>query len=106
MGGFLGDWAARKSPDHGRIYVAQVSIFSGIPWVMLILAALPRDTRCLLVDVRSLYVVCFIRMACRLNYAAYLCILCSWFGMYFVCMFLFGLCASWVSTGDPLRRGP
>jgi hypothetical protein len=26
MGGFLGDWAAVKSPDHGRIYVAQVGM--------------------------------------------------------------------------------
>ena len=23
LGGVLGDWAAVKSPDHGRIYVAQ-----------------------------------------------------------------------------------
>jgi len=31
IGGFLGDWADRKNPKHGRTIVGQVSIVSGIP---------------------------------------------------------------------------
>ena len=29
MGGVLGDSAAQRWPNHGRIYVAQFSVFSG-----------------------------------------------------------------------------
>ncbi len=31
IGGFLGDWADKKSPKYGRVVVGQVSIIAGIP---------------------------------------------------------------------------
>lgn len=31
IGGFLGDWADRKSPKYGRTIIGQISIVSGIP---------------------------------------------------------------------------
>jgi MFS family permease len=31
VGGFLGDWADRKSPKYGRAAVGQISVISGIP---------------------------------------------------------------------------
>jgi len=41
FGGMLGDVAARRSPSHGRILVAQFSVFSGLPLSFLLLKALP-----------------------------------------------------------------
>ena len=37
MGGWLGDVAARKFPNHGRIVVCQFSVASGIPFTILVL---------------------------------------------------------------------
>lgn len=31
LGGFIGDWAARRHPSHGRVAVAQVSVGLGVP---------------------------------------------------------------------------
>lgn len=31
IGGILGDWAAKRSPNHGRILVAQFSVGIGVP---------------------------------------------------------------------------
>ena len=42
FGGFLGDKAAKKFPDKGRIMVAQISVFSGIPMMFLIFFIVPR----------------------------------------------------------------
>jgi len=41
LGGWLGDVAAKWSPDHGRILVAQVSVFSGLPIIYFLLKILP-----------------------------------------------------------------
>ena len=40
-GGFLNDYAARRSPDHGRVVVAQVSVGSGVPLFLIVLLVLP-----------------------------------------------------------------
>jgi MFS family permease len=42
FGGYLGDKAAKKSPDKGRLIVAQISVFSGIPLMFLIFFIIPR----------------------------------------------------------------
>jgi hypothetical protein len=41
VGGAVGDWAAKKSPDHGRIWVCQFSVFMGIPFSLLLMKGLP-----------------------------------------------------------------
>ncbi|MEA2070973.1 MAG: MFS transporter [Asgard group archaeon] len=43
FGGFLGDKAAEWKPDKGRILVAQISVFSGIPMMFVIFLAIPRE---------------------------------------------------------------
>lgn len=43
FGGYLGDMAAKYSPNHGRIYVCQFSAFSGIPLSIVIFKYLPMD---------------------------------------------------------------
>ncbi|MFW9921825.1 MAG: spinster family MFS transporter [Candidatus Thorarchaeota archaeon] len=42
FGGFLGDWAAKKNANYGRILVAQISVFLGIPMMFIIFLAIPR----------------------------------------------------------------
>jgi MFS-type transporter involved in bile tolerance (Atg22 family) len=37
IGGFLGDWAEAKNPKYGRVVVGQVSVFSGIPLMYVVL---------------------------------------------------------------------
>jgi MFS family permease len=37
LGGYLGDWAEKKSPRFGRTVVGQISVFSGIPMIWIIL---------------------------------------------------------------------
>ncbi|KAK9793504.1 hypothetical protein WJX73_009675 [Symbiochloris irregularis] len=41
LGGFLGDRAASKYPQHGRILVCQFSVAVGIPFSLLLFKALP-----------------------------------------------------------------
>eukprot|EP00928_Gymnodinium_smaydae_P013117 TRINITY_DN14783_c0_g2_i1.p1 TRINITY_DN14783_c0_g2~~TRINITY_DN14783_c0_g2_i1.p1 ORF type:complete len:501 (-),score=110.85 TRINITY_DN14783_c0_g2_i1:59-1516(-) len=41
VGGYIGDWAARRSPNHGRAYTAQVSVASGIPAAFVLIVVLP-----------------------------------------------------------------
>ena len=36
LGGWLGDAAARVSPNHGRIIVCQISVFAGVPFSALL----------------------------------------------------------------------
>jgi len=36
MGGFLGDWAESKSPKYGRTMIGQFSVFSGVPFTLLL----------------------------------------------------------------------
>ena len=35
-GGMVGDWAAAKSPKHGRVFAAQFSVGIGVPLAMVI----------------------------------------------------------------------
>jgi MFS family permease len=37
VGGYIGDWADKASPRYGRTIVGQVSVFSGVPMVWVIL---------------------------------------------------------------------
>lgn len=39
LGGFLGDWAAQRWPDHGRIVVCQISVVVGVPLSFLLFKA-------------------------------------------------------------------
>ena len=39
LGGFIGDWAAKRSPNHGRIAVAQVSVGLGVPLTVAVFKA-------------------------------------------------------------------
>lgn len=41
MGGSIGDRMARRMPNNGRIFTAQISVFCGIPLTWLILKGLP-----------------------------------------------------------------
>lgn len=43
-GGWLGDVAARRSPKHGRVFVAQFSVFIGVPISFAIFKLLPMET--------------------------------------------------------------
>ena len=43
FGGFAGDWAVKRNPDKGRIYLALISIFSGIPLTYVLFNFVPRD---------------------------------------------------------------
>jgi MFS family permease len=49
LGGILGDKAAKWNPEKGRIIVAQISVFSGIPMMFVIFLFIPRSTDMLLV---------------------------------------------------------
>jgi MFS family permease len=44
LGGWIGDRAARWRPDSGRIIVAQISVFAGIPLSFVIFELIPRIT--------------------------------------------------------------
>src|SRR5271157_372632 len=44
FGGWFGDRAAKWSPNHGRIMTAQISVFSGIPLVVILFFAIPPNT--------------------------------------------------------------
>ena len=44
FGGWLGDRAAKKSPNRGRILVAQLSVFSGIPLTAILFFVIPSST--------------------------------------------------------------
>ena len=39
----VSDWSERVSPDHGRVAVAQFTVFIGIPFWLLILFGLPES---------------------------------------------------------------
>jgi len=41
LGGLIGDWAARRWPDHGRIWVCQFSVGIGVPLSFVLFKALP-----------------------------------------------------------------
>lgn len=41
LGGAIGDRLARRSPNHGRILTAQMSVASGIPLTLLLFKGLP-----------------------------------------------------------------
>ena len=41
VGGRIGDWAARLSPNHGRIFVAQFSDFFRLPLILCLFRVLP-----------------------------------------------------------------
>lgn len=41
LGGMIGDHASKKSPHHGRIFIAQISVVSGIPSAFMIFLAPP-----------------------------------------------------------------
>ncbi|EFN59499.1 hypothetical protein CHLNCDRAFT_138130 [Chlorella variabilis] len=41
LGGFIGDWAARRHPSHGRVAVAQVSVGLGVPLSIAVFKLLP-----------------------------------------------------------------
>jgi len=42
FGGFIGDKAAKRWPDKGRIMIAQISVFSGIPMMIIFFWILPK----------------------------------------------------------------
>jgi len=44
FGGWLGDSAAKWSPNKGRIIVAQISVFSGIPMIAILFFVIPMST--------------------------------------------------------------
>lgn len=45
LGGFIGDWAARRHPNHGRVAVAQVSVGLGVPLSVAMFKASPPRQR-------------------------------------------------------------
>lgn len=41
VGGVIGDWAAKRNANHGRILACQFSVFMGIPFSLLVIKGLP-----------------------------------------------------------------
>lgn len=41
LGGYVGDWAARRWPHHGRIAVCQFSVGIGVPLSLVLFKGLP-----------------------------------------------------------------
>jgi MFS family permease len=48
FGGWIGDKAAKWSPRRGRILIAQISVFAGIPLTMVIFLIIPMTTNSML----------------------------------------------------------
>ncbi len=48
FGGWLGDKAAKWSPNRGRILIAQISVFAGIPLTMVIFLMIPQTINSML----------------------------------------------------------
>jgi len=44
FGGFIGDWIEKRNPDKGRIIIAQISVFSGIPMMFILFLLMPRQS--------------------------------------------------------------
>lgn len=44
LGGYIGDFAAKRSPNKGRLIIAQISVFSGIPLTYIIFLVVPMAT--------------------------------------------------------------
>ncbi|GBF89652.1 MFS general substrate transporter [Raphidocelis subcapitata] len=68
LGGYIGDRAARRLPDSGRIFTAQASVASGIPLIWLVLKGIPANPA-LASDPRAYAAVLFVMGAT-----------CSWAG--------------------------
>mmetsp|Transcript_91464 Transcript_91464/g.259022 ORF Transcript_91464/g.259022 Transcript_91464/m.259022 type:complete len:486 (-) Transcript_91464:42-1499(-) len=45
LAGLVGDWAAHRSPDHGRIIVAQAADFLRVPLLLVLFLVLPGATK-------------------------------------------------------------
>eukprot|EP01045_Picozoa_sp_COSAG04_P017169 COSAG04_NODE_1499_length_6523_cov_2.604141_4_plen_380_part_00 len=43
FGGWFGDYMHARYPDHGRVFVAQMTVFLGIPAMVTVLHAIPQD---------------------------------------------------------------
>lgn len=43
LGGWLGDTASRYYPNHGRIFVCQFSVFSGVPLTYIVFMVVPKN---------------------------------------------------------------
>lgn len=54
VGGVVGDWAAKRSHNHGRIFACQFSVSMGIPFSLLLMKGLPQNGEPLTV---AMYVV-------------------------------------------------
>jgi len=52
FGGWLGDKAAKWSPNRGRILIAQISVFAGIPLTMILFLLIPMT-----VDSMMMYII-------------------------------------------------
>lgn len=69
LGGFVGDKLSKISPNHGRIFGTQFSVFSGIPLTYLIFK-LPKDNS---PDTVALYCFVFIITGLLISWAAPCC---------------------------------
>lgn len=67
LGGYLGDKAAQLWPNHGRIFVCQFSVLSGIPLSVLNYILLPRNGE---LSTLSLYVILFFIQGLLISWAA------------------------------------
>lgn len=67
LGGFLGDKAAQRWPNHGRIFVCQFSVFMGIPSCLLNYMLLPRNGAH---DTMVLYIILFFLQGLVISWAA------------------------------------
>ncbi|KAL4423578.1 hypothetical protein ABPG77_004618 [Micractinium sp. CCAP 211/92] len=56
LGGLIGDWAAKRYPNHGRVAVAQLSVGLGVPLSVAMFKALPYSSSG---GTLALYGVCF-----------------------------------------------
>jgi MFS family permease len=65
LGGVLGDKAAKWNPRKGRIMVAQISVFAGIPFILILLLVIPMNTNSIF-----LYVITGMIMGLTMTWSA------------------------------------
>ncbi|PSC76554.1 MFS general substrate transporter [Micractinium conductrix] len=70
LGGFIGDWAAKRYPNHGRVAVAQFSVGLGVPLSVLMFKALPYGSSG---SVVAIYGTCFTVWGLLISWAGSAC---------------------------------
>ncbi|CAL5229213.1 g12496 [Coccomyxa viridis] len=70
LGGYVGDFSAKRHPQHGRIFACQFSVAIGIPFSLLILKGLPANGN---PETVYLYAVVLVIFGCLKSWAGPCC---------------------------------